>query len=197
MAKGKPAITGMHSQGIIDDLFKGAGNKVVHAVRRQVQDAVHAETRLAGRTAAAAKSKTRSEIAKSKKVAGVKKGFAKEVGIKTGPDGKPLKGPDGKTIRVKPKIKTANPAKRATKAANKSNLAKERIDDINNSTRMPKRTAARAEAYSSVRDNKMFRARAFFPDDASFQRALKEEAADIRRATKGIKGGPKVTKKKK
>jgi hypothetical protein len=195
MPAGRPAITGMHSQGIIDDIFEGAGKKVVHAVRRTVQDAVHADKRLAGRTAAAAKSKTRSEISNAKKIGGVKKGFAKEVGIKTGPDGKPLKGPDGKTIRVKPKIRTANPTKKATKAANKSNSAKANIDDIN--SRVPKKTAARAEAYSSIRDNKMFRARAFFPDDASFQRALKEEAADIRRATKGIKGGPKVTKKKK
>lgn len=188
----KSAITGLHSQGIIDDIFKASGKKVVHAVRRTVQDAVHAEARLATRTAAAAKSKAKSEITQGKKVVGVKKGFAKQVGIKTGPDGKPLK-VDGKIVRVKPKIKTKNPTKRTAKAGNKTAAAQARIDDIN--SRVPKKTAARAEAYTAIRDSKMFKARAFFPDEASFQRALKEEARDIRKATKNIKGGPKVKKK--
>ena len=195
MPKGKPAITGLNSQGIIDDIFKGAGNKVVHVVRRNVQDAVHAQARLAQREAAALRSTAKSNVAKSKKVGGVKKEFAKEVGIKTGPDGKPLKGPDGKTIRVKPKIKTSNPTKKATKVANKNVSANKMITDIN--SRTPKRTAERAKAYSSIRDKKMFDARAFFPDDASFQRALKEEAAEIRKGSKTAKSSPKVTNKKK
>jgi len=36
-AKKKPAITGLHSQGIVDDIFKSAGKAVVKEVRRDVR----------------------------------------------------------------------------------------------------------------------------------------------------------------
>lgn len=39
-AKKKPAITGMHSQGIVDDIFKLAGKAVVKQVRRDVRKAI-------------------------------------------------------------------------------------------------------------------------------------------------------------
>jgi len=39
-AKKKPAITGLHSQGIVDDIFKSAGKAVVKQVRRDVRKAI-------------------------------------------------------------------------------------------------------------------------------------------------------------
>jgi hypothetical protein len=39
-AKKKPAISGLHSQGIIDDIFKAGGKKVINQVRRDVRKAV-------------------------------------------------------------------------------------------------------------------------------------------------------------
>ena len=172
-------------EGIIDDLFEGSGKKITHAIRRQVQDAVHAEIRLAERQAKAALSASKSTIKTGKVVDKTKGKFAKEIGVK--------KGPDGKNVRVEGKIKTKNPAKRATKVTNKRDAAAARITDTQK--RVPKKTAARADSYKKVAEKKLFTARAFFPDDATFSRAMKEEARDIRKATKNIKGGPKVKKK--
>jgi hypothetical protein len=36
-AKKKPAISGLHSQGIIDDIFKSAGKAVIKEIRRDVR----------------------------------------------------------------------------------------------------------------------------------------------------------------
>lgn len=181
MPIGRPAITGLHSQGIIDDIFKASGKKVTHTVRRVVQDAVHAEIRLAARQKSAVTSSLRAAATKTKKEVKVKKNLAKQVGIKVDAAGKVVK-EGGKTVRIEPKIKTKNPAKKATKVANKTAAAKKMTASAGGQT--PVRSQRQFEEYLKIRDKKLHTARAFFPDDRSFSRAMKEEAAEIRKARK-------------
>jgi hypothetical protein len=143
-------------EGIIDDLFLPAGKKVVHEVRTGVREIIRKAAKAEQKNKKAQQFKTSQAKRWDKEFAGVKDRMTRNIDRKATPAGKQAAGERTRDTALLQKSKI-----QGSKTPRKVESAKTYQKDLDKFS-------------SSIKKR--------FPNEEAFQRALKEEARDLRKA---------------